>query len=405
MNTLTTTSTELDESLQQLFGSAAHTTRLSADQHMGVRVHGVDVTQSLSAAQAALLVRLLDHYSIISFPDQGATNGFRLRYLERLANHFGAPIPHPKNYANYIEYKKHGVPLELPPHEKQTASLCNLAFPNDIRCVEDAESPAVYVVTNLPGSGPNQTEQITSGLHWHTDIEFEPVPLSTSMFYVQRAPTSRNAKQGTWVDDVPPVEGFYHPDSDATLNERRLVLPLNGETAYADTVRAFADLPEEQRQQLEQTLVRRRLRATDPGWLIPLVYTNPRTGTKSLHSPIWASRGKNIAPVQIDGLTDQETREFLDEIEAHILQPKYRYDHMHHAGDVTVWSNFATVHNAPPAKSIINSADDARLMYRISCKGEPSYQLPRPDSDAWLADNILPPYRTPSELLQIDERN
>jgi taurine dioxygenase len=261
------------------------------------------------------------------------------------------------------------------------------------------------VVTNLPGSGPDQTEQVTSGLHWHTDIEFEPVPLSTSMFYVQRAPTSRKAKQGTWVDDEPPVEGFYHPDSDATLNERRLLLPLNGETAYADTVRALADLPEQKQRQLEQTLVRRRLRVTDPGWLIPLVYTNPRTGTKSLHSPIWASRGKNIAPVQIDGLTDQETREFLDEIEAHILQPKYRYDHVHQAGDVTVWSNFATVHNAPPSKSVINSADDARLMYRISCKGEPSYQLPRPDSDAWLADNILPPYRTPNALLQMDERN
>ena len=67
---------------------------------------------------------------------------------------------------------------------------------------------------------------------------------------------------------------------------------------------------------------------------------------------------------------------------------------------MTLWSNFATVHNAPPAKSVINSADDARLMYRISCKGEPSYQLPRPDSDEWLADNILPPYRTPSALLQ-----
>ena len=162
---------------------------------MGVRVHGVDLTQPLSAAQAELLVRLLDHYSIMSFPDQGSTNGFRLRYLERLANHFGAPIPHPKNYANYIEYKKHGVPLELPPHEKQTASLCNLAFPDDIRCVEDAESPAVYVVTNLPGSGPDQQEQLASGLHWHTDIEFEPVPLSTSMFYVQRAHLAQRPKR------------------------------------------------------------------------------------------------------------------------------------------------------------------------------------------------------------------
>ena len=400
MNAQTTTSTELNDGLQELFGAAAHTTPLAEGQHMGVRVHGVDLTQPLSAAQAELLVRLLDHYSIMSFPIRAAQTVSDCAIWSDWPTTFGAPIPHPKNYANYIEYKKHGVPLELPPHEKQTASLCNLAFPDDIRCVEDAESPAVYVVTNLPGSGPDQQEQLASGLHWHTDIEFEPVPLSTSMFYVQRAPTSRNAQNGTWVDDVPPVEGFYHPDSDATLNARRLALPLNGETAYADTIRALADLPDEKQKVLEQTLVRRRLRVTDPGWLIPLVYTNPRTGTKSLHSPIWASRGKNIAPVQIDGLTDQETREFLDDIEAHILQPKYRYDHVHHAGDVTVWSNFATVHNAPPAKSIINSADDARLMYRISCKGEPSYQLPRPDSDAWLADNILPPYRTPSELLQ-----
>ena len=116
MKAQTTTSTELNDGLQELFGAAAHTTPLAEGQHMGVRVHGVDLTQPLSAAQAELLVRLLDHYSIMSFPDQGSTNGFRLRYLERLANHFGAPIPHPKNYANYIEYKKHGVPLELPPH-------------------------------------------------------------------------------------------------------------------------------------------------------------------------------------------------------------------------------------------------------------------------------------------------
>jgi alpha-ketoglutarate-dependent taurine dioxygenase len=126
-----------------------------------------------------------------------------------------------------------------------------------------------------------------------------------------------------------------------------------------------------------------------------LVYLNPRTGTKSLHSPIWASRGKNIAPVTIDGMPDEEGRIFLDEIESHVLQPKYRYDHAHRAGDITIWSNFSTLHNAPPAKSVINAPDDARLMYRISCKGEPSYSLPRPDTDAWLSANIVPPYRTP----------
>ncbi|MGB2331530.1 MAG: TauD/TfdA dioxygenase family protein, partial [Pseudomonadales bacterium] len=187
--------------------------------------------------------------------------------------------------------------------------------------------------------------------------------------------------------------------SPADLTERRNALPLNGETAYADTASAYADLPDDQKRELDVISVRRRLRKGDPGWLIPLVYVNPRTGEKSLHSPIWASRGKNIAPVEVDGLSDDESRRFLDQLEAHILKPQYRYDHVHAAGDVTIWSNFATVHNAPPAKSVINTPEDARLMYRISCKGEPSYRLPRHDTDAWIEANILPPYRSPAEYV------
>ena len=94
-------------------------------------------------------------------------------------------------------------------------------------------------------------------------------------------------------------------------------------------------------------------------------------------------------------MSQNEGREFLDEIECHVLQPKYRYDHVHQAGDITIWSNFSTLHNAPPAKSVINTPEDARLMYRISCKGEPSYALPRPDTDDWLSANVVPPYRSP----------
>lgn len=384
---------ELEASLQNLFGAQAHITPLASPELMGRRIHGVDLKKPLLPAQAEFMVTLLDHFCVISFPEQG-TDDFSLRYLERLANHFGAPILHPTNYSNYLQHKKTGEPLALQPPERQAAHLCDLAFPNDIKCVDGADSPAVLVVGNLPGSGSDKDEQYSCSLHWHTDIEFEPVPLSTSMFYVQCAPSSRKPDTGKWIDDVPPPAGFYHPESDATLNERRLAMPLNGETAYADTVRAFADLPAEKQAELEQTMVRRRVRVSDPGWLVPLIYVNPRTGTKSLHSPIWASRGKNIAPVEVDGLTGDASRLFLDELEAHVLQPKYRYDHLHRAGDITIWSNFSTLHNAPPSKSIINSPDDARLMYRISSKGEPSYSLPRRDSDAWIQANISPAYRT-----------
>ncbi len=109
---------------------------------------------------------------------------------------------------------------------------------------------------------------------------------------------------------------------------------------------------------------------------------------------------KNIAPVEVDGLTDDASREFLDRLEAHVLKPQYRYDHIHSPGDVTIWSNFSTLHNAPPAKSIVNKPEDARLMYRISCIGEPSYSLPRQDSEDWINTNIVPPYRSPEEYIQ-----
>ena len=385
---------ELNADLKRLFGSDAYAEPLSSEGRMGRRIHGVDLTAPLAQEQAQLIVALLDQFQIISFPNQGGSS-FQLRSMERLANHFGAPIPHPKNFANYIDYKKKKEPLRLLPVERQTATLCNQAFPDAIRCIDDADSPAVYIVTNLTGSGRDKEEQLASGLHWHTDIEFEPIPLSTSMLYVQSAPVTRDSGSGTWVDDVLPDAGFYHPDSAEELMKRRLALPLNGETAYADTVAALADLPETKQAELDRVLVRRRLRANDPGWLVPLLYTNPRNGMKSLHSPVWASRGKNIAPVEVEGLSPEDSREYLDELEMHVLQSKYRYDHVHAVGDITIWSNFSTLHNAPPVKSVVNKPEDARLMYRISCKGEPSYTLPRNDEEGWIETNILPPYRSP----------
>ena len=99
-------------------------------------------------------------------------------------------------------------------------------------------------------------------------------------------------------------------------------------------------------------------------------------------------------------MTIDQSRRYLNQLEAHILQSRYRYDHKHTPGDVTIWSNFSTVHNAPPAKSIINTPEDARLMYRISCKGEPNYRLPRNDPDEWIASNISPPYRSPTEYFE-----
>lgn len=379
-----------DADLETLFGAEATITPLTSPERMGRRIDGVDLSGPLSPEQAQLLVALLDRHQVVCFPGQDR-HGLDVHGLERLANHFGAPIPHPRNYANYGS----GEELELLPVERRASTLNDEAFPGEIACWPGADSPAVYIVSNVAGGGPDVEPVIAGGQHWHTDIEFEPIPLSTSMFFVHRVPTTRDAPGDTWVTNPPREHGFYHPDSPADLAERREALPLDGETAYTDTAAAYAALPADERADLDATMVRRRLRRGDPGWLVPLVHTNPRTGTKSLHSPVWASRGKRIAPCEVDGLSEDESRHFLDRLEAHCLRPEFRYDHVHTPGDVTIWSNFSTLHVAPPVKRSINDPADARLMYRMSCKGEPSYDLPRNDSQPWIDENIVPPYRSP----------
>lgn len=385
----------LQRALHDQFGATASLAPLATADRMGRRIHNVDLSSALSPDQAGLLQSLLDAYHVISFPGQDQ-HGVNVHHLERLANHFGAPIPHPSNFSNY------GAPVdELQPRpvDEQAVARINAAFAGEITCVAGADTLATYPVNNLAGSGPEQEPVISGGQHWHTDIEFEPIPLSTSMFYVQCAPTTRDAPGGNWVTNPGHESGFYHPESSASLDQVRMTLPLNGETAYTDTAAAFAALSPERQAELESVQVRRRLRPSDVGWLCDLVYTNPRTSTKSLHSPIWASRGKRVAPAQVEGMSDDESRRYLDALEEHVLQPQFRYDHVHRPGDVTIWSNYSTLHVAPPNKRVINDPADARLMYRISCKGKPSYELPRPDSDEWIANNIVPPYRTPLETI------
>ncbi|MEM7092300.1 MAG: TauD/TfdA family dioxygenase [Actinomycetota bacterium] len=375
--------------LRAAFGEQVRLEPLGDPKQMGRRIHGVALNQPLNPDQASAVIGALDAWRVVSFPDQ-IEHGMTVVDLERLANHFGAPIPHPSNIDDYLN----AAAARLKEPSARPSTQVDAAFPDTVTCLPGGDSAAVYLVTNLIGSGPDATPAVSGGQHWHTDIEFEPVPLSTSMFLVHHVPTTRR-EFGSWVTNPPREPGFYHPESPALLAERREALPLNGETAYADTAAAYDGLGAAERTELDGVMIRRRLRKGDEGFLMPLVHVNPRTGRKSLHSPIWASRGKRVAPAQVEGLDGDESRHFLDRLEQHCLAPEFRYDHVHRAGDVTIWDNFATLHVAPPTKSPVNDPADARLMYRISCKGPTSASLPRPDPDEWIANNVKPAYRSP----------
>ena len=408
-------SDRIEAELRRLFGAQARVHGPLAASGAGWRLAGVDLREPLSPEQVTFLADALSRARIVSIPGQDLAS-FTLAHFERFANHWGAPVPHPSNFMRGGKpAQQDGAsdgPVEIMPFAQRPAAAVNRVFPGRLECLPH-ESPAVLVVSNFRHRADGGTGgtggaaapvTVSMGGSWHTDIEYEPLPIYVSMFLAHHAPVRRDAPGGTWVAQ-PDLEGApaapYFDDSDPELLRLRKALPLNGETSFADTAAAFAALPPERQAELERTRVRRRLNERDRGWLAPLVRTNPRSGIKSLHSPVWASRPGVRPAVDVEGRSPEASRAFLDELEAHVLQPRFRYDHPHAPGDVTLWDNYMTLHNSPPVKSNIDAIDDARLLYRLSCKGEPALSLPRNDPPRWLAEHITAGYATPEAILKL----
>lgn len=387
--------------MQQAFGAHLRCGGPLAASGAGLRISGVDLRKPLRPEQVEVLLDTLSQYRIVTLSGQ-YLDSFSLAHFERFANHWGAPLPHPSNFRRRDAAVEGEV--ELLPHEERLFSQVNGAFPGRLHCLPGAQSPAVLVVANMrkPGeTGHKTSPTLTRGTTWHTDIEHHPIPLQVSMFLVHKVPVSRDAPGGNWVPDPrltdSPNEPYFK-DTDPALMRLRRALPLNGETAYADTAAAFARLTSAERARLARIKVRRHPYTKGHAALVPLVYTNPRSGVESLHSPLWCPRPPRQVPVEVDGMSAEASRAFLDEIEMHVLQPEFRYDHPHTPGDVTLWDLFATIHVGPPMKENIQSIADARLLYRISCKGEPTLTLPRHDPPAWVKKHIFLGYTTPTPL-------
>ncbi len=397
---------QLERRLQVLFGVDAHSENPLTQSGAGVRFTGIDLCCQLSEDQVGFLLDALSQFRIVCIAGQDLAR-FSLAHFERFANHWGAPIPHPNNFMRGGKLAQDDGasdgPIEFVPYEKRRVAAVDRIFPDQLQCLPH-ESPTVLVVSNFNEKrekGEKGDTRVSTGGAWHTDIEYELLPIYVSMFLVHHVPLTRDAPGGYWIQEPSSDPKPYYEDSDVRLMQLRKNMPLNGETPYADTAAAFEALPADEQTALERVQLRRRLNEGDEGWLAPLVRTNPRSGIKSLHSPIWASRPGVRPAIEVDGMTIEQSRAFLDRLEAHVLQPQFRYDHVHTPGDVTIWDNFMTLHNSPPIKFKISSIDDARLLYRLSCKGEPALSLPRRDSPDWLAAHVAGGYETTREILDV----
>jgi hypothetical protein len=175
--------------LRHLFGPQARREGPLMATGGGVRYTGIDLTQPLTPAQAEFFVDALACRRLVTIAGQDL-GSFSLSHFERLANHFGAVVPHPNNFrtGSAGTYADAEGRTELLPVAERRAARIGATFeplPHD--------SPAVLCVSTFGGSPWSDSNGVAAqpsppapgdGAGFHTDVEYEREPISVSMFLV-----------------------------------------------------------------------------------------------------------------------------------------------------------------------------------------------------------------------------
>ncbi len=163
------------------------------------------------------------------------------------------------------------------------------------------------------------------------------------------------------------------PNRAALLNARRLSA-TGGQTEFANTYAAYADLPESEKKSLEKLRVvhcfenAQRMVNPEPSyaelqmWQLKTPKTHPlvwkhRSGRKSLVLGATASH--------IEGMSLEEGRALLCRLLEWATQRQFVYQHQWTPGDLLMWDNTGTMHRVLPYP-----LDSGRLMHRTTLVGE-----------------------------------
>ncbi|MDO9707150.1 TauD/TfdA dioxygenase family protein [Paracraurococcus lichenis] len=257
---------------------------------LGATVHGLDLRQTLSDAEFAGLLRALGEHGVLRIPGQA----IGARHLRDFSVRFG-PIQ------GSVTGRFH-----------------------------DGEVPEVGILSNIIRDG-EPIGIADAGQDWHTDMSYTAAKGFVNVLYAVQVP-QRDGR------------------------------PL-GDTLFANMHAAYAELPAEVKRRLAGMTVRHDFnvfwermrtrpgsmrapltpeqRAKRPPAVHPIFMTHPITGRTVLYcNPGYAER--------IVELPDAESREMLDYLFAHQLQPRYQWAHRWTVGDVLLWDHIGTLHNAIP---------------------------------------------------------
>jgi taurine dioxygenase len=278
---------------------------------LGARIEGVDLAQPLSDGKFKQILRALGTHGVLCFPGQ------RLETEEfaRFGRMFGE--------------------LEI----------------NVANQFHEPGFPEVMVLSNMTANG-KPLGLGDAGQGWHTDMSYSREIALANVLYAIKVP--RRAGRPLGDTQFRNMHAAYE-DLPPDIKTR-----LNGRTATHDFAK-FWDMMRA-RPGSRRAALSAEQRAKKPPVSQPIFRTHPITGRTILYcNPGYATR--------IDGMPQAESDALLQYLFRHQEQDKYLYAHQWSEGDVLMWDNIGTVHNAVADYR----ADEPRYMRRVQVMATKDY--------------------------------
>ena len=201
---------------------------------------------------------------------------------------------------------------------------------------------AVFKVSLDEAVNENVAEYLKGSLYWHIDGTMNPTPIRASML------------------------------------SAKVLAPEGGDTEFANTATAYADLPEAEKERLEG------LRVVHSLWCSQFYHT-PEPSVKQLDD--WQSKGEAELPLVVSnssgkkslvlgntahyvkGLDMKDSQKILHGLRAFATSEPYMYAHNWKVGDTVMWDNRTSLHRATPY-----DPKCGRMMHRTIIKGGEAWE-------------------------------
>jgi taurine dioxygenase len=257
-------------------------------QGLGATIEGLDLAAPMTNKEVDTVTRALGQYGVVRFPRQQLSG----RALRDFSARFGELEVHVSNV------------------------------------YQEPDIPEVMILSNIVEEG-KPIGLADAGQDWHTDMSYARMIAFANVLYAVKVPRRDGVVLGN--TEFSNMHAAYD-DLPQDVKAR-----LDGLTATHDFDKFWSMMvkrPGSKRAPLSEAQRRAR-----PPVSHPVVLTHPITGRKVLY----ANPGYTV---KINELPRAESDALLEYLFAHQLQPKYRYVHRWQEGDVLMWENFGTIHNA-----------------------------------------------------------